>query len=120
MATINYCSGAHNAMDRLEQLLGFLEEDPNDEFTLFAIATEYRRKGESDKSLAYFEKLVDLKPEYVGTYYHLAAVYLEMGQRERALATYRAGIRVAERQRDAHARAELQSALMDVEFESGP
>ena len=102
-------------MDRLEQLLGFLETDPDDEFTLFAIASEYRRKGQKDLSLSFFERLLGAHPEYVGTYYHLASLYLELGQRQKALETYRAGILVADTQRDVHARAELQSALMDAD-----
>lgn len=102
-------------MSRIEQLLAFLESDPDDPFTLFALADEYRRAGKLDLSLSYFEKLVEEHPEYVGTYYHLASLYLETGHRERALATYRAGIRVAESQRDAHARAELQGALLEAD-----
>ncbi len=102
-------------MDRLEQLLGFLESDPNDEFTLFAIASEYRRKGAKDVSLEYFRRLVDSSPDYLGTYYHLGGLYLEMGQKDKALETYRTGIRLADQKHDAHARAELQSALMDAD-----
>jgi tetratricopeptide (TPR) repeat protein len=102
-------------MNRLEQLLGFLEADPDDPFTLYAIADEYRRAGDLDRSRSYFERLVEEHPDYVGTYYHLAALYLETGHKERALATYRSGISVAENQRDTQARSELQAALLEAD-----
>jgi len=104
-------------MSRLDQLLTFLEEDPDDPFTLFAVATEYRRRRDPNLSLQYYERLVDEHPDYVGTYYHLAALYLELGRRDDAIATYRTGIEVANRLRDTHARSELQSALMEAEDE---
>lgn len=102
-------------MSRIDALLAFLEEDPNDPFTRFALAQEYLKAGRTDDALAFFEKLIDEDPEYVGTYYHLGKLYERLGRREEARATYRAGIVVAQRQRDAHARAELQDALLKVE-----
>ena len=102
-------------VDRTPQLLQFLEDDPDDAFTRFALAQEYAKQGEADEALGYFEGLVEDQPEYVGTYYHLGKLYEELGRQDDALATYQHGIEVATEARDAHARAELQDALLHAE-----
>ncbi len=99
-------------MPRLDALLDFLNEDPTDPFTLFAVASEFRKLGDNDQAFAYFNRLIDGHPTYVGTYYHLGKLLESVGQMEEAIATYTRGIRVAEEQRDAHARAELHDALL--------
>lgn len=102
-------------MDRIEQLLAFYREDPADPFTRFALAKEYQKTGATEEALAYYKGLVVDHPEYVGTYYHLGKLYEALGRTERAVETYRQGIAVAGRLRDAHARAELQDALLKAE-----
>jgi tetratricopeptide (TPR) repeat protein len=100
------------APSRIEALLQFLAEDPGEPFTRFALAKEYLKAGDTARALAYFEQLVADRPEYVGTYYHLGKLYEGLGRRPDAIAAYQAGVRVAGQQRDAHARAELQDALL--------
>lgn len=102
-------------MDRLEALKEFYETDPTDSFTRFALAQEYLKRGEVDEAVAFFEGLVEDDPGYVGTYYHLGKLYEQTGRMEDARQTYRRGIEVAQQARDAHARAELQDALMKAE-----
>ena len=103
------------SQDRLAALLTFHEEDPRDAFTRFAIAREYLKRGEQAKALAFFEGLVRDDPDYVGTYYHLGKLYEDLGRTSEAVGAYQRGIRVAQAQRDAHARAELQDALMSAQ-----
>ena len=103
------------AQDRLATLLQFYEEDPNDGFTRFALASEYLKRGDTAQALSFFEALVADDPAYVGTYYHLGKLYETLGRAEEALTTYRNGIQMAQRQRDFHARAELQSALLEAQ-----
>ncbi|HET6568276.1 MAG TPA: tetratricopeptide repeat protein, partial [Rhodothermales bacterium] len=101
--------------DRLALLLQYLEEDPADAFTRFAIAQEYLKRGDLERAVGFFEALVKDQPEYVGTYYHLGKLYEQVGRKPEALDTYRAGLRAAQEQRDFHARAELQDALLKAE-----
>lgn len=101
--------------DRLDALLEFYEEDPDDAFTRFALAQEYRKRGEPEEALDFFEGLVDDEPEYVGTYYHLGKLYEELGRRDEAISTYEHGIQVANAQRAVKARAELQDALLQAQ-----
>lgn len=105
-----------NAMNpRLAALLAFYEEDPDDPFTRFALASEYGKQGRNDQALAFFQGLVTDHPAYVGTYYHLGKLYEHLGRKEEAIATYQAGVAVAQHQHDTHARAELQDALMQAQ-----
>ena len=102
-------------VDRIAALEAFLLDDPDDPFTRFALAQEHRKAGRPDQALAIFEDLVRDHPAYVGTYYHLGALYSEMGRPDDALRIYRAGIAEATTSGDFHARAELQSALLEAE-----
>jgi tetratricopeptide (TPR) repeat protein len=99
-------------MRRLDVLLGFLNDDPTDPFTLFAVASEFRKLGDIEQALAYFNRLIDGHPTYVGAYYHLGKLLESIGRKEDAIAMYTRGIHVAEEQRDVHARAELQDVLL--------
>lgn len=103
------------AQDRLAALKEFYEEDPTDPFTRFALAQEYLKRGQVDEALEFFEGLIENDPEYVGTYYHLGKLYVELDRPDEAKEIYRRGIKVAERKRDIKARAELQDALLKAE-----
>ena len=96
-------------MNRLEQLLDFLKEDPDDAFTLYAIATEYL-KTDTAQALAYYEKLLAGHPGYVATYYHAARLYAELGNNEAAERTFRKGLEVSLAANNRHAHRELQAA----------
>ena len=102
-------------MDRLAALTAFHDEDPDDPFTRFALAQEHRQRGDAERALGFFEGLVRDHPDYVGTYYHLGALYAALGRDDDALRTYRDGVAQATRANDLHARAELQSALLEAE-----
>ncbi|MEM6783847.1 MAG: tetratricopeptide repeat protein [Bacteroidota bacterium] len=102
-------------MDRIQTLLDYYKDDPEDPFTRYALATEYRKRDQTDDALALFEGLVADHPNYVGTYYHLGKLYEDLARTDAAVATYQAGIRTAQRLGDQHARAELQSALLEAE-----
>lgn len=102
-------------MDRLSALYQFLEEDPSDTFTRFALAQELRRLGRIEEAVELFQELITDNPEYVGTYYHLGALLEETGRQEEAVRTYQKGIHIAAETNDTHARAELQSALLEAQ-----
>lgn len=102
-------------MDRLKALLAFYEEDPQDAFTRFALASEYLKAQNVDKALEFFEGLVQDIPSYVGTYYHLGKLYQSIDRNDDAQRVYEQGIEKATEARDLHARAELQDALLNLQ-----
>ncbi|MFA0964278.1 tetratricopeptide repeat protein [Roseivirga sp. BDSF3-8] len=103
-------------MPRLQQLLGFLKEEPDDPFLLYAIATEYNGT-DTQKALHYYERLLQEHPDYVGTYYHAAALYADIGEQEKAEAIYTKGIKTAGKAGDLKALQELQNAYTNFQME---
>ncbi|HKK75334.1 MAG TPA: hypothetical protein VJ953_09700 [Saprospiraceae bacterium] len=103
--------------DRLNQLLLFLEENPNSPFILFALAKEYEKLGNQSQAGHHFKQLVQDHPEYVGTYYHYGKWLEEMEAPEEALDIYAKGIEVATQEKDQHAKSELMNAKMNLELE---
>jgi len=103
--------------NRLNLLKQHLEEDPNDDFLLFAIAKEYEKMGDINRAFSYYEQLQLKNPKYIGTYYHLGMLHHEEGQLKEALEIYKLGIAEAMEQKDLHALAELQNAKTNLELE---
>lgn len=104
-------------MSRLETLLGFLEEDPQDGFTRFAIAQEYHKLGRTEDAIRVLQGLIDTQPAYVGAYYHLGKLYEEQGFSKKAEEVYQLGIQFAEQEGSFHDKAELQNALMSLRYD---
>ena len=104
---------------RLEQLLEFYKEDPSDAFTIYALATEYL-KIDTHKSKEYYEMLLAEHPNYVGTYYHAAKLYDELGQKDEAEKVYKKGMQISRQEGNMHAFSELQQAynkFMGMDYE---
>ncbi len=100
--------------DRLAELLKFVQEDPNDPFLYYAIATEYVRRDDTEQALQYYRTVHKQFPSYLGTYYHLGKLLEKLGQREEAVDVYREGIDVASTARDRNALRELKEALVEI------
>lgn len=99
---------------RLEKLLEFLKNEPNDEFLQYALATEYLRLNNTGKALEYYEKLVTDHPGYVGTYYHLGKLYEALNRKDDAIKIYELGMEAAQKKRDNHAFAELKVVYQEA------
>lgn len=104
------------ATSRIEQLLQFYRDDPNDPFNCYAIALEYL-KTDKLEAQRFFEILLNNFPEYLPTYYQAAGLYLELGLKEKAIIIYEKGIKRAKIHNDKKAAGELQSALDELTFE---
>src|ERR1700760_847515 len=99
---------------RLDKLLEFIKNEPNDEFLKYALATEYLRLNETDKALAYYEDLVTHHPNYSGTYYHLGKLYEALNRKPDAISTYEKGMQITKEKRDNHAFSELQAVYREA------
>lgn len=102
---------------RISTLAKAVKEHPEDSFYKFTLALEMLKISELEKARILFESIRRDDPEYVGVYYHLAKLYVELGENKKALDTYKNGIKVAENQNDQHTKSELSAALMNLEIE---
>jgi tetratricopeptide (TPR) repeat protein len=106
-------------INRLEKLLEFIKNEPNDPFLKYALATEYLRLNQTDKALFYYEDLIYKHADYTGTYYHLGKLYEALGRKQEAISTYETGMKITREKRDNHAFSELQTVyneLVDEDF----
>jgi tetratricopeptide (TPR) repeat protein len=96
-------------ISRLEKLLEFIKNEPDDPFLKYALATEYLRLNQPEKALEYYENLINNHPDYTGTYYHLGKLYESLNRKQDAINTYETGMKKTREQRDNHAFSELQA-----------
>ncbi|MEH0155379.1 tetratricopeptide repeat protein [Limibacter armeniacum] len=101
---------------RLDKLFEFQKEDPNDPFIIYAIANEYNGH-DNETALKYYNQLLDEHENYTGTYYHVAALYTQLGDREKAESIYKKGILICQQEKDRHALSELQRAYNDFLYD---
>ena len=105
---------------RLARLHEFHNNEPDDPFLKYALATEYLSLNDTGKALEYFTDLVTNHPDYIGTYYHLGRLYEVLGQRDNAIKTYHTGMQIARIAHDNHAFSELQAvynSIMNLDYE---
>ena len=92
---------------RLDTLREMAAADPGDPFLRYGIAQEHVRLGDLARAVAEFEALRAQSPDYVATYYHLGQTLQKLGRIDDARRVLSAGIEVASRKGDLHARSEL-------------
>jgi len=102
-------------MSRIDTLKQFLEEDPKDSFSRYALAMEYAKLERDDDAIAEYRTVIENDPDYVATYYQLGKALQSQGRVDDAREAYRTGIAVAGRKGDAHTRDELTAALEMLE-----
>jgi tetratricopeptide (TPR) repeat protein len=101
-------------ISRLDKLLEFIKNEPNDEFLKYALATEYLRLNQVDEALTYYEDLVNNHPNYTGTYYHLGKLYEALNRKPDAVSIYEKGMQITKEKRDNHAFSELQAVYREA------
>lgn len=101
---------------RIEQLTGFLEESPKDNFLIHALALEYAKVQDFEKARSFFEKNLALDKQYIATYYHLGKLYEQQGMEAEAIHIYEQGMQVAQAIGDTHAYGELRSVYEELTF----
>ncbi len=98
-------------MNRKELLLELFRDNPDDPFTRYALALEYRKENLPGKAREVLESLRRDMPDYLALYYQLGKLIEEAGDLEGALAVYREGHALATKQRDLKTRSELEEAI---------
>lgn len=103
-------------MDRIQKLLDFLKASPNDNFLKHALALEYIKINNTGKAKELFLEILTNNPDYIGSYYHLAKLLEQTGEKENAIIWYEKGMAEAKKAGDNHAYNELQSAYEDLVY----
>jgi tetratricopeptide (TPR) repeat protein len=103
-------------MNRIEKIVEFLAQQPQDNFLRHALALEYIKIGEELKAKDLFIEILTQSPDYIGSYYHLAKVLEKLALREEAIVWYEKGMAAAKLAKEDHAYRELQSAYEDLVY----
>ena len=103
-------------MNRIEKILEFLKQQPNDNFLRHALALEYIKIGEDIQARDLFIQILTETPEYIGSYYHLAKCLEKLQDRSAAIEWYEKGMSAAKLAKDDHAYRELQAAYEDLVY----
>lgn len=102
-------------MTRLQKILAMLETEPNDTFLRYTLAMEYRKSGETEKSIHLLKELAYVgTPRYVPAFFMAAQQLVEQDQLEEARTFLRDGIEEARKQNDHHAAAEMSELLAEI------
>jgi tetratricopeptide (TPR) repeat protein len=96
-------------INRLEILRQFVAEEPHDPFNHYALATEML-KSNKQQAKTIFEYLIENHPDYLATYYHLGALYVELELFDVAQKTYEMGISLAQKLGNEKTLKELKGA----------
>jgi tetratricopeptide (TPR) repeat protein len=96
---------------RREKLEAFLAAHPDDAFGRYGLAMECAREGDSNAALEHFSRLLQSHPDYIAGYFQSGQLLAKLGRTEQARQRLGDGIAAAENHGDAHAAAEMRSAL---------
>ena len=100
---------------RLEQFKEFVEMDPTDTFSRYALGMEYMAVPDYEQAVFHFQEVIRLDADYSAAYFQAALGSQKMNKLEQAKDFLRKGIDVAEKKRDWHARDEMTAALQTLE-----
>ena len=102
---------------KIKQLARQIKHNPGDSFSKFALALEFRKKGEFKKARILFEDILSSDPDYVGVYYHLGKLYEALDRPDDAQILYKKGITIANEQDEERTEKELNEALQQLKME---
>src|SRR5690349_10986179 len=103
-------------MNRIEKILEYLQQKPDDNFLRHALALEFIKLGDDEKAQHLFEAVLKDSPDYVGSYYHLGKLLERKGETQAAIACYEKGMEHAKSANEQHAYNELLAAYEDLVY----
>jgi tetratricopeptide (TPR) repeat protein len=104
--------------ERIGQLEEFLKQDPNDLFSLFAMAMEFQSLERFADALEYFDRVLAIDSHHVPVYYQKAQILVKLVKIDDARNTLKAGMPEAVKSGQLHARDRMQE-LLDILDSSG-
>ncbi len=100
---------------RLSALQKFLEQDPNDSFTRYAIAMEYASQKDFISAIDQLQQVTVIDPKYIPAYHQLGLLHSQLGKKEESKQFFLSGIQAARLVGDSHAVSEMQESLDELE-----
>lgn len=102
-------------MSRLEKILAMLDSEPGDTFLRYTLAMEYRKLGDSQKSIELLKALAyQQTPPYVPSFLMAAQQLADSELVEEARSLLRDGIEEARKQNELHAAGEMAELLAEL------
>jgi predicted Zn-dependent protease len=102
-------------MDKIAMLTEILAQNPSDAFARYGLAMEHANQGQTDTSLAEFDRLLTTHPDYTPGYFMAAQTLLKAGRTEEAKSRLNQGITSAQRTGNQHALNEMEALLSELE-----
>ncbi len=99
---------------RLKALQQFLEREPNDSFTRYALAMEYVSMKDIPQAITNLQELLEHDSAYISAYHQLGNLYQTTGKPLEAVKMLEKGIELAEHLGEIHAQKEMQELLDDI------
>ncbi len=99
---------------RRQMLEEFAAAHPDDAFARYGLALECSKSGDHDAAIGHFRKLLAEHPDYVAGYQQLGQLLARLARSEEAKQVFTAGIGVAQRVGNDHARSEMEAALGEL------
>lgn len=104
-------------LSRLQLLIQFTKEEPENPFNWYALALEYLN-SDPEESAAIFDKLLKDHPEYLPTYYTSAVFFTDQNQLNKAKEIFEKGIDLAGKLKEEKASKELKNTYQNFLFEN--
>lgn len=101
--------------DRIAELKELLRADPDNTFLLYSLAQEHTRAGELPQAIAFYDRTIDIDPQYCYAYYHKAKCQEDAGDAAAARRTLEEGMAQAQEAGDTQAAREIQVFLDSLE-----
>jgi predicted Zn-dependent protease len=101
-------------MDKIAMLTEILTQNPGDAFARYGLAMEHANQGQTDASLAEFDRLLSAHPDYTAGYFMAAQTLVKAGRTEDAKSHLTQGIASARRTGNQHALNEMEAYLEDL------
>jgi tetratricopeptide (TPR) repeat protein len=97
--------------NRTEILEQFVEEDPNDSFSRYALALELEKAGDREAAVGQLREVLERDGSYVAAYYHLGRLLATLGRTDESRTVYSEGLKVAEKAGETKTVSEIREAL---------
>ena len=99
---------------RLESLQRFLQQNPEDSFTRYAIAMEHVSLKNVPQAISLLQDLIKYDSAYVPAYHQLGNLLHTTGKNTEAVKVLEKGISLAQHIGDSHGQSEMQELIEDI------